>query len=434
MSSHTHELKDRLARASHALHSIVARARADGNRGLTSSERVNFEKLEEDYTAIEASIRGNQRVDNIEGDLRRVDPDQITSVLGDTVYGAEAEKLNRVQNNDAFSRYLRVGIDGLSGEEKQLMRSQFRGQQIGSIKAAQTITTTGGGYLIPQGFSEKLEEALKWYGGILGNCGEFTTETGNPLPWPTVSDVTNKGRILSVNTQLTETDLVFGQVTFNAYIFTSDSVLVPLALIEDSYFNLDGFIAKSLGTRLGRSINQYCTTGTGSAQPDGIQTAVIASGNTVQGATGDATSCTYNDLVNTLHLVDPAYRAAPTCAWMFSDSVMKSLRKLVDGNNRPLWQPGLTAGFGQGFPETILDRPYVINQDMPAMAANAYSILFGDLSKYMVRRVATGTTVLRLVERYADYLQVGYLGFLRLDGQLLDAGTHPLGAFQNSAT
>jgi HK97 family phage major capsid protein len=139
-------------------------------------------------------------------------------------------------------------------------------------------------------------------------------------------------------------------------------------------------------------------------------------------------------LVDLLHAVDPAYRNLPTSKWMFHDSTLKALRLLVDGNNRPLWQPGLTAGFGQGFPETILDKPYVINNDMPVMAANAYSVLYGDLSKYKVRRVASGTTVLRLVERYADYLQVGYIGFLRADGQLLDAGTHPIAAFQNSAT
>ena len=426
--------KEKLARQSFELRAIVARAKNDNNRGLTSAEQEKFHAIEKEYTALEAQIQASERVDRIESDLRGVDPDRITAIMGDTVYGEEAEKENKRLHNQAFSVYLRHGIEALNTEQREFMKRRFVGKQIGSIKAAQTITTTGGGYLIPQGFSDMLEEALKWYGGILGVCGEFTTETGNPLPWPTVNDTTNMGRILAVNTQLTETDFAFGEVTFNAYIFTSDSVLVPLALIEDSYFNLDQFIAQALGTRLGRAVNHYCTVGTGTAQPNGIQTAVIASGNTIQGATGDATSMTYNDLVDTMHLVDPAYRAAPTAKWMFADSTLKALRLLKDTAGRPLWQPGLTAGFGQGFPETILDKPYVINQDMPTMAASLYPVLFGDMSKYKVRRVASGTTVMRLVERYADYLQVGYLGFLRLDGQLLDAGTHPIAAFQNSAT
>jgi HK97 family phage major capsid protein len=150
-----------------------------------------------------------------------------------------------------------------------------------------------------------------------------------------------------------------------------------------------------------------------------------------------------------MHLVDPAYRQSPSCKWTFADSTLKVLRKLVDGNNRPLWQPGLTAGFGQPWPETILDKPYVINQSVAAMAASAYPILFGDLSKFKVRivtasapdtvsdnygKIARGVTMMRLVERFADYLQVGFTGFLRYDSNLIDAGTHPIGAFQNSAS
>ena len=188
-------------------------------------------------------------------------------------------------------------------------------------------------------------------------------------------------------------------------------------------------------TRLGRLLNNKLTVGSRTPrEPNGIVRRLRSPrGNTTQGATGGATSMAYVDLVDTLRpAVDPAYRNLPSCKWMFHDSTLKALRLLKDTAGRPLWQPGITAGFGNGFPETILDKPYVINNDMPVMAASAYSVLFGDLSTYKVRRVASGTTVLRLVERYADYLQVGYIGFLRADGQLLDAGTHPIGVFSRT--
>jgi HK97 family phage major capsid protein len=426
--SYSKELREKLARLSVELRAIVSTAKADNNRGLNSEEQTKFNALEKEYTATEESIKSAERVDSIELDLRKVPTDKIAATLGEEVYGAEAEKANKQKHNAAFSKYLRHGIGELSMEERASMRS------VGEIKNAQTLTTTGGGYLIPQGFSDKLEEALKWFGGILGNVDEFTTESGNPLPWPTVNDTGNSGGIIAINTQVTETDLVFGQTTFNAYIFSSDSVLVPLALMQDSYFDLDSFIAKALGTRIGRKLNNKLTVGSGTNEPTGLQTATIAAGNISTGATGETTSVIYDDLVNTMHLVDPAYRQQPDAKWMFHDSTLKVLRKLKDGSSRPLWQPALGAGFGNGFPETILDKPYVINNDMPVMAANAYSILFGALKSYKARRVAGGTTVLRLVERYADYLQVGFIGFLRADGNLLDAGTHPMGAFRNSAT
>jgi HK97 family phage major capsid protein len=428
--SYAKQLREKKARLATQMRAIVDAAKKE-DRGLNTEERTSWDKMCDEAEKLSASIEAVEKTDKLEAELAIVDDDKIVVLSPDRATGGK--KIDDSPHAKAFGKFLRYGIDNLAPEEKQLMRNKFVPNG-GGIQNAQTITTTGGGYLIPQGFSDKLEEALKWYGGILGVVGEFSTETGQPLPWPTVNDTSNLGSLISINTQVSETDFTLGQVTFNAYIFSSNSVLVPIALIEDSYFDLDTFIARNLGIRLGRVVNHYATVGTGSSQPYGIEPAVVASGNTSQGATGETTSLVYNDLVNTLHLVDPAYRNNPSSKWMFHDSTLKAIRKLVDGNNRPLWMPGLTAGFGQGFPETILDKPYAINNDMPVMAANAYSVLFGDLSKFMVRRVAGGTTVLRLVERYADYLQVGYIGFLRLDSQLLDAGTHPIAAFQNSAT
>ena len=67
------------------------------------------------------------------------------------------------------------------------------------------------------------------------------------------------------------------------------------------------------------------------------------------------------------------------------------------------------------------------------MAANAKSILFGDFTRYYVR-IVLGMQLMRLVERYADALQIGFLAFMRADGNLLDAGTHPIVYYSNSAT
>jgi hypothetical protein len=39
-------------------------------------------------------------------------------------------------------------------------------------------------------------------------------------------------------------------------------------------------------------------------------------------------------------------------------------------------------------------------------------------------------SVLRLNERYADFGQVGFIAFMRIDGNLVDAGTHPINLLQ----
>jgi hypothetical protein len=55
------------------------------------------------------------------------------------------------------------------------------------------------------------------------------------------------------------------------------------------------------------------------------------------------------------------------------------------------------------------------------------------LSKFKRRKIEPGISVMRLVERYADYLQIGYQAFMRLDTNLIDAGTHPIAVMQQSA-
>ena len=87
-----------------------------------------------------------------------------------------------------------------------------------------------------------------------------------------------------------------------------------------------------------------------------------------------------------------------------------------------------------GWLDTLLGFPVFTNQSVATMAANAKSIAFGDFNKYKVRRVRSGIQIRRLDERYADQNQVGFVGFMRCDGRLLDAGTGPVKYYANSAT
>ena len=164
---------------------------------------------------------------------------------------------------------------------------------------------------------------------------------------------------------------------------------------------------------MARILNTHFTTGDNSSKPQGIS----ASGSSVTAAATGAV--TYAELVDLQHSLDPAYRA--NARFMMHDSTFKAIRKLVDDQNRPIFQPDISASS----PGTLLGSPIVINQDVATMAASAKAIYFGDFSKYIIRDVQD-FTLLRLEERYADYHQVGFVGFSRHDGRILDAGTDPI--------
>lgn len=429
------ELQNKRTQLALEMRAIFNKSEAE-KRGLNADENEKWERLRAEIESVDATLAKLDATEKIEGASAPAQPvgdgRGAAAPESDPLYQrlkARGKWVPQSAHDRAFSTFLRNGVGGLNAEERNLL-GNFREDGGRGIRAAQTTTTSGGGYLIPAGFSGQIEEAMKQYGGMLQSADVIDTETGNPLPWPTDNDTTNSGAMLAINTQASEVDFTFGQVTFGAYKFSSNLVLVPIELLQDSYFDLNSYIVQRFAVRLGRILNNKFTVGSGSSEPTGVITAATL-GTT--GATGETTSLIYDDLVKLEHSVDPAYRQSKSVRWMCADSTIQAIKLLKDSAGRPLWLPSFQASFDGKFPDTILGYPIQVNQDMPVMAANAKSILFGDFSKYKIRRVLE-MTVLRLVERYADYGQVGFIAFMRADGNLIDAGTHPVKYFANSAS
>lgn len=396
------DLREKRNQIAEEAQEIIKNAPADG---LGAEDRAKFDAIMARVDSIKEDIERVERHEALQADLAASQP--VVAGRQDT---RESEKNDRAAKADeAFELYLRHGREGLNPEQRALLRPESR--------AAQTVTTTGGGYLIPQGFSNMLEESMKAYGNVEAAADVFSTETGNTLPWPTVDDTTVSGRLLAINTAVTETAITYNVVNFAAYKFSSDMVTVPVELMQDSAFDVPSHVAGVLGVRLGRVHNDYQTDGSGSGQPAGIVTGA-SSGVTAAG-TG---TVTYDELLDLEHSIDPAYRSeAFGCGFMFNDGTLKKLRQMKDGEGRPLWQAGTTGGA----PDTINGWPYHINQDMAAMTTGLKPILFGALKKFKIRKVKE-IVLLRLDERYADNHQVAFLAFTRFDSKVLDAGTDPL--------
>lgn len=116
--------------------------------------------------------------------------------------------------------------------------------------------------------------------------------------------------------------------------------------------------------------------------------------------------------------VDPAYRQARRCRFLFHDSTLKAIKKLKDDQKRPLWLPGVAVRE----PDTILGHAYTVNQHVPIIAAEAKTVLFGDFSKYLIRDVLAVSFFRLAHSKYTEKGQVGFLAFSRHDGNLVDAG------------
>lgn len=273
-----------------------------------------------------------------------------------------------------------------------------------------------GGYTIPTGFVNNLEMALLQYGPMLQVAEILRTDSGGDLPWPMENDTGNTGAQVGENTSAgSESKPTGAQTVLKAYKFTSTPIYVTEELLEDSAFDMAGVVGSMLGERIGRILNTKFTTGTGAATPRGI---VTASSTSVTAAS--ATAIKADEVIDLVHSVDPAYRIG--AAFMLHDSILAYLRKLKDGNGQYLWQPGMSAGV----PDRLYGYPVFINQDMDStVAATKKTILFGQLNKYKVRQVRD-IRMYRLQElgRLSDYDT--FVAFIRADGNLIDAGTHPV--------
>lgn len=405
------ELREKQARIA-----TNARAKLDEIKDDTPAERAaeierEFDAMMAEYDAIEAKIERAKRLEEAEARMNQGDPRRPNGGGGE-VRGDGGD--DRPTYKDAFVKAIRFGAAALSAEERAVLR-EGRADLPPEVRAQATGTDAAGGYTVPQEFSGEIDRALlmwgpMWDGSIVR---EINTTNGREIDWPTVDDTGKSGRIKAENAAVDDDgtdDVTFGEKKLNAYIFDTGMVRIPIELLEDSAFAIEPLMTDLFGERLGRLANLELTTGSGSSRPQGIVPAAAV------GVTAAGTAAiTSDELIDLQHSVDPAYRMSPRCRWMFNDSTLATIRKLKDGDGNYLWQMGDVRA---GEPSTLLGKPYSVNQAMANIGAAAKPILFGDLSRYVVRKVM-GFQVMTLRERYAENFQIGMVGFKRFDGELL---------------
>lgn len=329
----------------------------------------------------------------------------------------------------ALRAFLVGGLMNMSEADRGRMLAR---QPVDVRNAMSTTTTTEGGFTVATEYMKSLETALKAYGGMRAVASSIKTASGATMNFPTSDPTAEMGEIVGQNAAVTGLDTAFGNTALDVFKYSSKKIALPFELLQDSFIDIEAYVQGVLAMRLGRKQNLDFTTGAGSTLPYGIVTGA-ASGKV--GTTGQTLTVIYDDLVDLEHSVDPAYRSMPGVGYMMHDSTVKVLRKIKDTAGRPIFVPGYEAGavVGGGAPDTLMGRPIYINQDMPVMAANAKSILFGQLSKYVIRDVMD-LTLFRMTDSAFTLLgQVGFVGFMRSGGRLIDAGG-AVKYYANSAT
>jgi HK97 family phage major capsid protein len=383
---------------------------------LEQLNRLDAELDRED--AIIARIEGEQAREQV---YNRVDRTGVVPA-GDGGQGAGEQ----AEYREAWSAFLRDGTQDMDPEMRKVLNA---GRVNLPKNAAGVGTGSAGGYAVPPEFREKFVQTLKYYGPMLSEAEIIETESGANMPWPTNDDTGNVGAILAENTAVSEQDVTLGQASIDAYMYTSKLVRVSFQLMQDMP-TFDSWLIERLGERIGRILNAHFTTGTNSSQPNGIVT-----GGTV-GVTGTGSFATTgvlgtgkgDNIIDLVESLDPAYGASTNLKFMGHQAVRKAVRKLQDSQGRYMWEISLQ----NGVPDSLLGYQFLLNNDMATPAVSSKSLLFGDIRAAYLARIVKELTTLRLTERYADFLQVGFLAFERADGEVQNANAYRV--FQTSAS
>lgn len=418
---------------------LVSKARAIFNKAKeekrlpSAEENANFDLYMDEADGLLEPINRAERVERAEDGLaasqgvragrpESTDHDPDSDPVDPPTPATDEQR--RALESRATSAWLRFGMSSLSPEERAIISSRQRDLSEGQRRALAAGVDTSGGFLVPEGFAGTIITALKQFGGMRrAKTTQFTTQTGQDLPFPTSNDTANMGILVSENQPVGELDIPFGSVWLRAYEYSSQMVRVSLRLIQDSAIDVEPYVAKMLAIRLGRILNKHLTIGDGSAKPRGLFTSAPVAATT---ALNNAIAWT--ELLDLKHAVDPDYRANGA-EWMLNDSTLKQLKKIEDNNGRPLWVPGIAVRE----PDTIDGDPYVVNQDAPSIGSATTPLAYGDMSNFYIRDIGGDIMLMRLTERFAEYGQVAFICWTRHDGALIDAGTGPVKTLQMAA-
>jgi len=437
MSVHT--LQDRRNQLTTRMRELVT-ASGKEDRELTAEERVEFEGLDKEQESLKTRIEDLQKTDSatavLEAEREATARGEFAAnpkTAGDRVTERDRELALRaflLHDQDGTPQEWReaakkVGLR--TGSKKLPLRLSARAprtleeaRQMAEARAtsdAQNVgTAADGGNTVPNAMMVALEVALLQFGGPRAVARVIRTDSGATLPVPTADDTAATGAILAESAATTTQNVPFGQVTFSAYTYTSHMVPATVEFLQDTSINVAAFLGEMLGIRIGRIQTSHLTTGGGSSDSN---PAGVVGGSTTMSSQLGVTSSTYgtviySELVDLVHSLDPAYRASPSCGWMFSDDTLGRLKKLVDGDSRPLWLPSIVGNE----PDRLLGFPYQVNQSMPSYSTTTGGLkplAFGDFSRFWIRD-ARDVQIVRFDERYMDLRQVAWMAFSRMDG------------------
>lgn len=290
---------------------------------------------------------------------------------------------DQIEHKSAFRQHLRKGGDIDRDLEKKALRRN---------------SDPDGGYLVDYELDAQIDRVASVISGMRGIA--MVRAVGKSGYKKRVKTSGMAGRwVEEGETGGETTNPKFSLIEIDAYKMEAEPWATNEQL-EDADFDLEGDIAAEAGITFGETEGAAFITGNGVKKPRGILAYPIVAndsyawgkvGYIASGAAGDFAASNPGDkLIDLQHALKAQYR--PGARWLVGDTTLAKIRQMKDGSgNYYLWNPDPSAGFGG----VILGSPVTIDDNMPVVAANSYSLAYGNFQRGYVIVDRRGTALIR---------------------------------------
>lgn len=361
-----------------ALMSEILNGAVTENRAMTADEITEYDKLE-------AEVRG------IDETISRIDANRDSM---------EPEQRGRDTENRA------------AAEEKQFL--DFIMGRISEIRAGeQNITLDNNSAIIPETIANRIIKAVKERSPILARATIYSVK--GTLKIPVYGDKTVDGTAHNINvaygsefTALTADAGAFTSVDLAGYLVGA-LTLIGRSVENNSQFNVVDFIIDEMADRIADFLEKELLVGTGASNSH--CTGATNTTNTLTAAS--STAITADELIDLQAKIKSAYQKE--AAWYMNTATFGVVRKLKDNNGRYLLQDNIS----QEFPYILLGKPVFLSDNMPAIAAGAKSVLYGD-ARGLAVNLRENLSIQVLREAYATAHALGVVAWMEVDSKVVN--------------
>lgn len=340
-----------------------------------------FEKFKQANDQLMAAKAEGKAVSDLSTTVEKINAEitELTKQMNDVVKKANRPAVGNTENaltedqlehRNAFLNFLRKGdASSLSSLER---------------KALQRGSDVDGGYLVPVDLAAEIDRVAGTISVLRGlsdvrsigtNKHQFRVKTkGLAARW--VGEGETGGE--TENAKYARIEIDAEEMEAEPHVFNDT--------LEDADYNLEMDVTEEAGIAFGEAEGAAFISGNGVKKPRGILTYdTVANGNyvwgklgfVVSGAAGAFAAANPGDnILNLLHSLRAQYRNGATL--LMADTTLAEVRKIKDGSgNFYLFNPDPTGNFA-GY---VLGAPVEIDDNMPVIGANSFSIAFGNFKR-----------------------------------------------------